>query len=240
MTKQRSERKRALPAQRERGEAMALHEKRQQIGLHERASSSRVKRPLTRLFFLVLLFLGVMLACLLALNLLVSPVPSPLPQRMQEQPLSVLLSKDTGEETVYSLEILGYDDLKNEHAKNWVDNIGAQVGSGTHVSMGGKPVYYTLYNDEFDAPLEMYLFMPQGREVLGDITVSDIRASESGKALVLNIETGSEISWTSDSAGLILHVYVSGEPEKATARTERLIVNGDSYSCPVATFTRLS
>ncbi|MCL2126304.1 MAG: hypothetical protein FWH33_10005 [Oscillospiraceae bacterium] len=151
------------------------------------------------------------------------------------QPLQgVMMMKDIEEESVYSLSILQYDEITVEYVKRWID------GKKDAGIVNDQPVYYTLYNDNFDIPMEMYLYMPLAQDFMGDIALSNVKVSESGKALVLNIETKDNISRTKDGTDLILHVYVEGNPDNADARTDRLYINGKQYNCPGATFTRIS
>ena len=114
----------------------------------------------------------------------------------------VMLMKESNEESAYSLAILSFDEIGVEYVKTWIDS---KKDSGI---VNDQAVYYTLYNDNFDAPMEMYLYMPLAKEVMGDITLSNVTVNESGKALVLNVETKENISRTKDSTDLILHIYV--------------------------------
>ena len=190
-------------------------------------AARRAKHQFGWLLIVTSILMALVLICFVILNMLVSGVTG-------SQRTGVLLDKDTAEETVYSLEILNYDDIESEYVRNWADS---KRGQG---SMNGQTVYYTLYNDVYDAPIEMYLYMPLAREVMGDITLSNIKVSERGKALVLDINTESDISRSKDGAEMIMRVYVSGAPERAKAKTDRLVVNGESFNCPGATFTRLN
>jgi hypothetical protein len=154
---------------------------------------------------------------------------------MRPKPMhGVLLNYETNEETAYSLSILAFDEIENEFVKAWIER---NKGTG---EVDEKAVYYTVYGDNIiHAPLEMYLFMPNAREIMGDINLTDIKVRESGTAIVLNIETRKNIKRTKASTDLIFHVYVSGPPEQASAKTERLIINGEAYTNNGATFTRL-
>ena len=203
------------------------------------------KGSLRSLFLIMIVLLTLVLISLFTLDMLADGALSSLWQGRNK---GVLLDRDTGEKTAYSLEIMGYDKIENDFIKNWVDSKRDQG------SVNGQPVYYTLYNDEFDAPIDMYLYMPLFKEVAGDITVSDIRVNEKGKALVLNINSDNTDNTDNDAvqavqtaravqteAGdVVFHVYVAGASEKAKAKTDRLFVNGEQYHCPGATFTRLN
>ena len=150
-----------------------------------------------------------------------------------KQTKGVLINQNTGEPTVYSLEILRQDEIEIEYIKTWVDARAAEE------TTDGNPVYYTLYHDDFSVPMEMYLFMPNANEIMGDIDLSHIKVTESGTALVLNINTEKKMKRTREDKDLILHVYVEGAPDTATAKTDRLIINGETYNCPKSTFTKL-
>jgi len=176
-----------------------------------------------------MILLSLILMCLL--NLLIRGASS---QQIPEQSTGVLLDKDTDKRTAYSIEIMDYHVIESDYIKNWADE------KKNHGRVNGQPVYYTLYNDEFDAPMDMYLYMPLIREAAGGIALSDIRVNESGKALVLNIDTDKKAVRAEQDEDVILHVYVSGAPENAMAKTDRLIINGERYDCPGATFTHLS
>jgi hypothetical protein len=126
---------------------------------------------------------------------------------------------------------LTFDELESEYIKNWVNR------NKQHGEANGKAVYYTLYDDNIYMPMEMYLFMPSAKEIMGDITLSNIKITESGAAIILNINAKNNIKRTKESTDLILHV--TGSHEDAEARTERLVINGVTYTCPGATFTRL-
>ena len=201
---------------------------------HERGTATRrMMRPVIGVLTAIVILLAIVMIGLLVMNMLASRTTSFPTEQTQVSTVGTLLNRDTGEETAYSLEILNYDDLDSAFIKGWVDSKKDQGSSN------GQSVYYTLYNDANDEPMEMYLYMPSAKEVMGDLTLSDIRVSESGKALVLNIDTDSGIDHTLDGTNQILHVYVTGEPGKANAKTEKLIINGTSYKCPNATFTKL-
>ena len=201
------------------------------MGLHEKTITDYPKRQSKWLWIVVGSLLTLVLVCFVMLDQLVSEMYTPALQQTQSQTAGILLDKDTSEKTVYSLEILSYDNIESEFVRNWAD------GKRSKGQMNGQTVYHTLYNDVYDKPIEMYLYMPHAREVMGDITLSNIKVSQRGKALVLNIDTDSDISHSKDGADMILRVFVTGAPEKAKAKTDRLIVNGKSFNCPGATFT---
>jgi hypothetical protein len=136
-----------------------------------------------------------------------------------------------GRETAYHLEILSLDAVENVYVREWVER------NRANGEIDGKPVYYTLYNDELYEPMEFYLYMPSAKEVMGDVGMRNIRVEESGAALVLYIEAKDGVRRSKDGTDLILHVTVT-DPE-ARAKTERFFVNGTQYACPGATFTRL-
>ena len=145
----------------------------------------------------------------------------------------VLRHEGTNEQTAYYLEILRYDEIESGYARSWIDS---RKDRG---SVNERAVYHTLYNDDFELPMEMYLFMPLAQEIMGDITLSNVRVYESGNALVLNIDTKDNIRRTKDGTDLVLHIFADGSQDNADARTERLYINGSQYYCPGATFTKI-
>ena len=145
----------------------------------------------------------------------------------------ILPDRETNEKTAYSLQILKYDEIESEYIRGWVDKY-RDAGIG----QDGKAVYYTLSNDDYTAPLDMYLFMPEAKTYMGDITVSNVKVNESGAAVVLNIDAKDNISRKKDGADMILRLYVSGSPEDGKARSAKLIINGETYTCPSAAFTK--
>ena len=194
---------------------------------HRKAVKSHTNRSERQILIVILI---VALSCLVMSQLEVTNSPL---RHARGQIVGVLLDKDTSEETAYSLEILSNYDIESDFIKNWADT------KKTQGEKNGKAVYYTLYNDEYDAPLEMYMYMPLAKEVIGDIGLENIKVNESGKALVLNINTDSDISHIKDGSDMIFHIFVTGESEAANAKTDRLIVNGEPFYCAGATFTRL-
>ena len=150
-----------------------------------------------------------------------------------EPSVGVLKDLDTGEKTPYSMEILSYDGIENDYVRSWIDD------KRTKGTIDGKPVYYTLYNDNYEAPIEMYLFMPMAKDILGDISVSDILVSLNGDAILLNVEVKENISRDRLSDETILHLYATdASSDEAKAKTERLFINGERYGSPGSTFIR--
>ena len=145
----------------------------------------------------------------------------------------VLVNEETGADTAYSLEILSYENIDSELVKEWVDS------KKDSPDMNGIPIYHTLYHNDFEAPMEMYLFMPLAQDLFGDISLSNIRVSESGQAILIYVETKPSITRKKASYDLIMRVFVSGHKEEASARTERLYINGEFYYSPGATFSDL-
>ena len=94
--------------------------------------------PLKWLLIVMITLIVTVLICLAALNIIVNRAT------LQGQTAGVLPDMDTGEETVYSLEILRYADIKNDYIKSWID------GKRDRGDMNGQSVYYTLYNDVFE------------------------------------------------------------------------------------------
>jgi len=146
----------------------------------------------------------------------------------------VLLDKETGEKSAYSIEILKYGEIESDYVKRWIDKY-REDGIGGD----GKPVYFALYNDNQSAPMEMYFYMPEAKSVMGDVTLSNIRVNEWGAAAVLTIDTKDNISRTKDGADLILHIYVNS-PENAKCRSVLPVINGDDkIPCGSTDFTKL-
>ncbi len=67
----------------------------------------------------------------------------------------VLLSAKTNEETVYSMEIIKKDDLKNKVVKNWLNG-------KTEENIQSDTDYYTLTGDR-NFPFEMYFIFHRPR-----------------------------------------------------------------------------
>jgi len=153
--------------------------------------------------------------------------------KTESETKGVLLDKETGEKSAYSIEILKYDEIESEYVKKWIDKY-KEDGIGAD----GKPVYFALYNDNQSAPMEMYFYMPEAKTVMGDITLSDIRVKEWGAAAVLSIDTKDDIGRTKDGTDLILHIYVNS-PENAKCRSVLPVINGDDkIPCGSTDFTR--
>ena len=144
----------------------------------------------------------------------------------------VLHDLETDEKTAYTLEILPYGSLKSGYLKSWVDR-----------KMAGKDAdrvgYHAVYHGDRDTPVEMYLLMPQAKEIMGDITLANIKASQSGALLTLNISTEDGISRKKESTDLILHLFVKEGEEKAAVKSVILVVNGKTYACLSTEFSSL-
>jgi len=150
----------------------------------------------------------------------------------ENQTAGILLDKETNNESQYSFEILRYDEIENELLKKWMDN--SIAGETTD---GEDPVYYALYNNS-SANLDIFLFMPEAQQVIGDVVLSNIRVTEAGNALIIYIDTDDTTTHTKGSKDLILRIQaISGI---ATAKNEKLIINGTTYSCANTTFTALT
>ena len=154
----------------------------------------------------------------------------------QNQTSGTLLTKETNKKTPYLLDIVKYDDLDNENVKNWVTS---KKESG---KIDGQSVYYTMYDNDFNTPIYMYLFMPDAKELMGDVTMSGIKAGENGEAVVLNVDIKDNISRTKESTDLIFRVYAEGSLEEAAATIVQLKINGKTYDCPAvngSSYTKL-
>ena len=194
-----------------------------------------VDAPRTNLFIyrgLIVVVVALLLFCAAgALYLFTGIFHAPEPPRKTE---GALVHRDTGEETDYSLEILMSGEIENERIRRWIDDK-TELGI-----IGGKPVYYALYQDNPYALMDMYLYMPLAQDIMGDIGLSNISVSESGMALVLDIQTNDNISRTIDGTDLILHIFAEYQDSgEANVLTERLFVNGTRYYCPGTTFIQL-
>ena len=144
----------------------------------------------------------------------------------------ILLDKETNAPTQYSFEVISYDEIENELLKKWMNN--SLAGETTD---GEYPVYYALYNNS-SPNLDIYLFMPAAQELMGDVIHSNIRVTEANTAIIIYINTDDKTTHTRDSKDLILHIQaISGQ---ATARNEKLIINGITYPCANTTFTALT
>jgi len=173
------------------------------------------------------------LAVLIVVVLLIGAAAFALIRHMLWPEMEGTLRNRDGREMVYHLEILSLDAIDNEYIREWVER------NQPNGEIDGNPVYYTLYNDELFEPVEFYLYMPSAKKVMGDITFKDIRAEESGAALVLYVESKDGIKRSKDGVDLIFHITADDSAGEAKAKTERLFVNGTQYACPGATFTRL-
>ena len=143
----------------------------------------------------------------------------------------MLLDKETNNESQYSFELLRYDEIESELLKKWMDN--SLAGETTD---DGEPVYYALYNNS-SANLDIYLFMPAAEQLIGDVLLSNIRITEANTALIIYIDTDDSTTHTRESKDLILHIQAISD--MATAKNERLIINGTTYACANTTFTAL-
>ena len=160
-------------------------------------------------------------------------IEEPVPDAGPHDPVEgVLLDKTTNDETKYRLEVLRYDEIENGSLKKWMDN--SLASSATD---GEDPVYYALYNNG-SANLDIYLFMPAANLLMGDVILSSIRVTEANNTLFFYIETDDDTTHEKQSKDLILHIRSTSDTTKA--RTERLIINGVTYSCANTTFTDLT
>ena len=144
----------------------------------------------------------------------------------------VLPDRTTGEQTVYSMEILTRDEISNKTVGIWLDGI-------VNNSIEKETDYYTLFGNR-NSPFEMYLYLPSANVVMGDISMENVKVTESDSTLLIYINTDSQIKHTKESKDLIFHIYVTGDPEAAGARSERLNINNRKFNCINATFTTLN
>ena len=147
----------------------------------------------------------------------------------QEQQLSgTIADKETGGETGYSLEILKRDDIQSPTVTKWISD---SLEAAAPDSQG----YYTLYNNASES-MDMYLFMPAAKEVMGNIDVTNVKAVVSGTTLMLSVDTGDKTKNTKESTDLIFHIKAGTDSDVTQAKSERLSVNGKAYSCLSSTF----
>jgi len=142
-----------------------------------------------------------------------------------------LLDKATNNETEYWFEVLRYNEIEDELLKKWMDNSLSAVTDDD-----GDPVYYSLYNNSSDN-LDVYLYMPDAKQIMGDVILSSIRVTEANTALIIYIETNSNTTYNKESRDLILHIQATSDTTKA--KTDKLIIDGATYYCANATFTAL-
>ena len=140
-----------------------------------------------------------------------------------------LTDRETGKKSAYSFEILKMKDIKKESVKGWINRNAANEKPYT------DPVYYTLYNNANEG-MDMYLFMPEAKELIGDAGRSNIRVTEAGTSLMIYIDTDEKTIYNIESTDLILHIYANITSEKSKTKTEGLIINGKTYSGVSSTF----
>jgi len=154
----------------------------------------------------------------------------------------ILLDKDTNTESEYSLKVFSYDEIESELLLKWMDKSiagDAIAGETTEDETTGdeSPVYYALYNNS-SPNLDIYLFMPEAKQVMGDVIHSSVKITEANTALIIYIETDEKTTHTKEGLDLILHIQAISD--KTKTKTEKLIINGITYSCANTTFTSLS
>ena len=155
--------------------------------------------------------------------------PPAIPENLTD---GILLDKDTNTESEYSLKVLKHDEIESELLLKWMAN--SIAGETTD---GENPVYYALYNNS-SPNLDIYLFMPEAKQVMGDVIHSSVKITEANTALIIYIETDEKTTHTKEGPDLILHIQAISD--KAKTKTEKLIINGITYSCANTTFTSLS
>ena len=171
---------------------------------------------------LILIGAAVLLVCILA----VPPIFDNFGKAPEPEPVTsgALIDSGTGAVMEYSLEVLRPEEIENELVQEWVSGI---------QKTGGGVGYHTLYNNSSDV-MDMYLISQAANQIIGAIGVSNVKAAESGTALIINIDTDKEAK-----ADLILHIYAMDASQSAKAKSELLIVNGNVYTCMSSTFMSL-
>jgi len=134
--------------------------------------------------------------------------------------LVLLADKNTGKDTSYAIEILKLNEIQNKTVCSWVEE------SQKNPETNGESIYYTLYNRSNDY-FDMYLFIPDAKNVVGNITFSNITITTTASALNLIIESSDDK--TKESTDLIFHIFVINDFESATARTEQLYVDNKKF-----------
>ena len=137
----------------------------------------------------------------------------------------VLIDSKTNELTMYSMEILSIDDIQNDRILDWVTESTTKQGDYTQ--------YFTL-NNISSADFDLYIYLPKAQEVFGDISMDNIKVTESGTALKIIIDTDNQIKHTKASTQLILHVYSNMPGQQTDIISEILVVNDTIYFCAVA------
>ena len=136
----------------------------------------------------------------------------------------VLTDSETGKAMEYSLEILKPDEIDSSLVMEWLSGL---------KKTGGDEGYHTLYNNAVDV-MDMYLYSPAANKTIGAISLSNVKAAESGTALIITIDTDRKAE-----ADLLLHIYAVGAPQNASAKSELLIVDGTMYTGISSTFMAL-
>ena len=142
-----------------------------------------------------------------------------------------LLKNAAGEETPFKLEILALDDIVSEYVREKVEELRHE---GT---ADGKSIFYTVYHNNFDMPMEAYIFMPDAKDIMGDVSVKNFTAETAGAALMLKVSTKPNIKRKKPSTDLILHI--TAEDAKADVSMVVLTINGEKYECLKDFYTRL-
>ena len=141
----------------------------------------------------------------------------------------VLIDRETGKASAYSVKILKMEDIEKDAVKGWLDRCIESYG------LREEQAYYTLYNNAAEG-MDMYLFMPEAKGGAGNISRSDIKVSKKGTSLMIYIDKEEETGYNKENTDLILHVYSNKKSGETKAKTERLIIDGKAYSSTSSTF----
>lgn len=141
----------------------------------------------------------------------------------------VLIDVKTNEESEYSMEILRQSEIENDKVLSWLNDCFKNQEDNED-----NEKYYTLKNMGSKG-IDLYLYMPNAKEIIGDITMSNIKVTEAGTALKLIVETNDKTKHTRESGDLILHIYVTNKDDATPIKSEMLIVNDKTYFCAAAT-----
>ena len=140
----------------------------------------------------------------------------------------VLLESGTDKPSGYAFQILSKQNITDAKLNAWIEE---------KMTSDNKEAYYSLHNDA-SSGLDMYIFMPNASEKMGDIADSDIKVNV--KDQVLQVYVDSAKKHTKKSEDLILHIYLIGDPTDTTAKSERLYINGSGVPCVGTSFMTLA
>lgn len=169
------------------------------------------------------IFRGILIILLIALIVLLFLF-------MGSRTKGILIDQKSGKESSYTLEILKQKNIDNDTVATWLKKV--------DIESTDEEGYYSLKNTSLKG-LDMYFYLPNAKEVMGDINVSNVKVIESGTAIKVLIDTDKKIKHKKDSTDLVLHIYLTDQKDKDSAKMAQLIINDKTYSCINATFKDL-